>query len=113
MFTLGILISTVEFEFGDIAVSTTISIGLLGFAPFKGKPWIKCVREKRNRTQGPIPDANTWVVPDVDVDTKVEKWTAEGKSEGALEKALREKENKTKRTELNKPIWYLWIEVFI
>ena len=88
LFPLG---STIEFD--GIATSMTISVGLLRFTPPEGMPWIKCVppTEVEEVVKGLIPDANVWVIPDAaDVDVKVENGLPEGgKSENALEKALR------------------------
>jgi dihydrofolate synthase len=85
-------------EFGDIAASMTISVGLLRFTPPEGMPWIKCTppTEVKEVVKGLIPDADVWVVPDAaDVDAK----TPEGKkSESALEKALRWAAGKRKET---------------
>ena len=89
-------------EFGDITVSTTISVGLLRFTPPEGMPWIKCVppTEVEGVVKGLIPDANVWVVPDVAdvVEAKVENGT-EGKNESAMEKALRWAAGKRKENE--------------
>jgi len=82
-------------EFGDIAASMTISVGLLRFTPPEGMPWIKCAppTDVEEVVKGLIPDADIWVVPDVDAKTP------EGeKSESALEKALRWAAGKRKET---------------
>ena len=59
-------------EFGDIAVSTTISVSLLRFTPPEGMPWIKCVppTEVEAVVKGLIHDANVWIVPDTADDTQ-------------------------------------------
>ena len=91
-------------NFGDIAVSTTISVGLLRFTPPEGMPWIKCVpsTEVEEVVKGLVPDANVWVVPDaadvVDGDAQVENGP-EGKNESAMEKALRWAAGKRKENE--------------
>ena len=90
-------------EFGDIAASITISVGLLRFTPPEGMPWIKCVppTELEEVVKGLIPDANIWVIPDAaDVDAKVENELPEvGESESALEKGLRWAAGKRKENE--------------
>ena len=96
LFPLG---STIEF--GDIAASMTISVGLLRFTPPEGMPWIKCVppTEVEEVVKGLIPDADVWVVPDADVDAKVENEPPEEKSASALEKVLRWAAGKRKENE--------------
>ena len=84
LFPLSIPLAT-DKEFGDMAISTTISVGLLRFTLPEGMPWIKCVppTEVEAIVKELSPDAEIWVVPDV-----VENGP-EGKGEGVLEKVLR------------------------
>jgi dihydrofolate synthase len=114
LFPLDISIPPSSFSFGEIKISTTISVGLLRFTPPEGMPWIKCVppTDVEAVVKGLMDDAEVWVVPDADVDNKVENGPEE-KSESALEKALMWAAGKMRRTELNKPIWWFWLEVFI
>ena len=110
--TLSLLFPLGIPKFGDIAVSTTISVTLLRFTPPEGMPYFRsvCPTEIEEVVKGLIPDADVWVIfdaDDVDSDTKVEYGPEEKgrvrwrKCWGGLQKKTRKG-----RTELNKPnIW--------
>ena len=51
----------------------TISVSLFNFTPPESMPWIKCIPPTEAEVlTGLIPKDNVWVVPDSDVDSKVE-----------------------------------------
>jgi len=94
LFPLGIPLATTDDE---ISVSTAISVVLPRFTPPEGMPWIKGVppTEVKAVVEELNPDAEVWVVPDVD-SPKVENGEEE---ESALEKALRWAAGKRRESE--------------